>query len=254
MPKADFSETQVNFYTPVGSSLEVTEMRARQVDAALREMPEVRYTVTTINSGQAAGKIYARDLRAPGRPQGPASAASTQLAVPLRERLARIPGITVTNIGQTDLGGGKSLQFSIQGTDLGELERLSKTIMRAAARRSPAWSTSTRTLKPDKPTVAIDVRRDAASDVGLNVNMLANTLRTLVAGTHGRQLARARRRELRRQRAPRAGEPRTRSATCSACRSTSPPAADGSPRVGAAVAGGRRERRRPARTRSTGAT
>jgi HAE1 family hydrophobic/amphiphilic exporter-1 len=38
------------------------------------------------------------------------------------------------------------------------------------------------TLKPDKPTVAIDVRRDAAADLGLNVNSLATTLRTLVAG------------------------------------------------------------------------
>ena len=58
VPKADFSETQLNFYTPVGSSLELTEARAKQIDAALRELPEVRYTVTTINSGQAAGKIY----------------------------------------------------------------------------------------------------------------------------------------------------------------------------------------------------
>ena len=58
IPKADFSETQINFYTPVGSSLELTETRARQIDAVLREMPEVKHTVTTINSGQAAGKIY----------------------------------------------------------------------------------------------------------------------------------------------------------------------------------------------------
>ena len=58
VPKADFSETTINFYTPVGSSLEMTEARARQVDAALRELPEVRYTVTTINSGNAAGKIF----------------------------------------------------------------------------------------------------------------------------------------------------------------------------------------------------
>ena len=35
------------------------------------------------------------------------------------------------------------------------------------------------TLKPDKPTVAINVRREAAADVGLNVNALAGTLRTL---------------------------------------------------------------------------
>ena len=181
VPKADFSETQINYYTPVGSSLEVTEMRAKQVDAALREMPEVRYTVTTINSGQAAGKIYAATyVRLADRKDRTRSV--TEMAVPLREKLARIPGITVTNIGQTDLGGGKSLQFSIQGTDLGELERLSKTIT-ARLHEIPGLVDLDTTLKPDKPTVAIEVKRDAASDAGLNVNMLANALRTLVAGT-----------------------------------------------------------------------
>ena len=181
VPKADFSETQINYYTPVGSSLEVTEMRAKQVDAALREMPEVRYTVTTINSGQAAGKIYAATyVRLADRKDRTRSV--TEMAVPLREKLARIPGITVTNIGQTDLGGGKSLQFSIQGTDLGELERLSKTIT-LKMREIPGLVDLDTTLKPDKPTVAIEVKRDAASDAGLNVTMLANALRTLVAGT-----------------------------------------------------------------------
>ena len=37
VPKADFSETSLNFYTPVGSSLEATEAKARQVDAILRD-------------------------------------------------------------------------------------------------------------------------------------------------------------------------------------------------------------------------
>ena len=181
VPKADFSETQVNFYTPVGSSLEVTEMRAKQVDAALRELPEVRYTVTTINSGQAAGKIYATTyLRLVDRKDRQRSV--VDMAVPMRERLARIPGITVTNIGQTDLGGGKSLQFSIQGSDLDELERLSKSIT-ARLTKIPGLVDLDTTLKPNKPTIAIEVKRDAASDAGLNVNMLANTLRTLVAGT-----------------------------------------------------------------------
>ena len=180
VPKADLSETQVNFYTPVGSSLEVTEMRARQVDAALREFPEVRYTVTTINSGFAAGKIYASTyVRLLDRKDRQRSI--VQLTAPIRERLSRIPGITVTNIGQTDLGGGKSLQFSIQGTDLNELARLSQTITAKLA-EIPGLVDLDSTLKPDKPTVAIEVRRDAAADAGLNVNALAGTLRTLVAG------------------------------------------------------------------------
>ncbi len=110
VPKADFSETQINFYTPVGSSLEVTEMRARQVDAALRELPEVRHTVTTINSGFAAGKIYGSVyVRLVDRKDRARSIA--ELTPAFRERLDRIPGITVTNIGVTDLGGSKSIVF-----------------------------------------------------------------------------------------------------------------------------------------------
>jgi len=181
VPKADFSETLINFYTPVGSSLELTEARAKQVDAALRELPEVKYTVTTINSGQAAGKIYAavyvRLVDRKDRTRG-----IGELVVPMRERLARIPGITVTNIGTTDLGGGKSLQFSVQGPDLAELERLSRLITPKLT-AIPGLVDLDSTLKPDKPTVAIDVKRDAASDAGLNVNMLATSLRTMVAGT-----------------------------------------------------------------------
>ncbi len=180
VPKADFSETGVSFYTPVGSSLEVTEERAKQVDAALRELPEVRYTVTTINSGFTQGKIYASVyVRLVDRKNRARSVA--ELALPMRERMARIPGITITNIGVTDLGGNKSLQFSVQGTDLAELEKLSRQIT-AKLSAIPGLVDLDSTLKPNKPTIAIEVKRDAAADLGLNVNALASALRTLVAG------------------------------------------------------------------------
>ncbi|MCV2423140.1 efflux RND transporter permease subunit [Paucibacter sp. DJ2R-2] len=181
VPKADLSETQINFYTPVGSALEVTEARAKQIDALLRELPEVRYTVATINSGFAAGKIYgAIYVRLVDRKDRQRSVAD--LAEPMRQRLATVPGITVTNIGQTDLGGGKSLQFSIQGSDLGELERISKQVV-ARLQKIPGLVDLDTTLKPNKPTVSVEVKRDVAADAGLNVNALAGTLRTLLAGT-----------------------------------------------------------------------
>jgi HAE1 family hydrophobic/amphiphilic exporter-1 len=57
VPKADFSETSISFYTPVGSSLENTEAKSKQVEAIVREFPEVRYTLATVNTGNANGKI-----------------------------------------------------------------------------------------------------------------------------------------------------------------------------------------------------
>jgi len=59
VPSADFSETWLNFYTPMGSSIEVTEAKVKQVEGILRSYPEVDYSLATLNTGSAAGKSYA---------------------------------------------------------------------------------------------------------------------------------------------------------------------------------------------------
>jgi len=181
VPKADFSETSLNFHTPVGSSLEATEAKARQVEAIIREFPEVRYTVATINTGNAQGKIYASMyVRLVDRKDR--SRSVEEMAGVLRERLRQVPGITVTHAGLLDMvGGNKQIEFSLQGPDLKELERLSQLVT-GRIRDVPGLVDVDSSVKPDKPVVAVDVRRDAASDLGLSVAQIAGSLRTLVAG------------------------------------------------------------------------
>ncbi|MDB5859478.1 MAG: AcrB/AcrD/AcrF family protein, partial [Ramlibacter sp.] len=181
VPKADFSETSISFYTPVGSSLELTEAKARQVEAIVREFPEVRYTVATINTGNAAGKIYASlYVRMVDRKER--SRSVDQMASVLRERLKQVPGITVTHAGLLDaVGGNKQIEFSLQGPDLKELERLSRLVMERI-RGIPGLVDLDSSVKPDKPTISIAIRREAASDLGLGVAQVAGALRTLVAG------------------------------------------------------------------------
>lgn len=181
VPKADYSETSVSFYTPVGSSLELTESKARQVETIIREFPEVRYTLATINTGAAQGKIYASVyVRLVDRKDRNRSV--DQMSSVLRERLKQVPGVTVTHAGLTDsVGGNKSIEFSLQGPDLKELERLSRLVTERI-RTIPGLVDLDSSVKPDKPTVAIQVKRDAASDLGLSVAQIAGSLRTLVAG------------------------------------------------------------------------
>ena len=181
VPKADFSETTVNFYTPPGSSLELTETKARQVDAILRELPEVRYTLTTINSGNAAGKNYANVyVRLVDRRQRQRSV--DQMSAVLRERLRQVPGITVTHVGLLDaVGGNKQIEFSLQGGDLRELERLT-TLVTEKIRPIPGLVDLDTSMKARKPTIEVEVHREAASDLGLGVAQMGASLRTLVAG------------------------------------------------------------------------
>jgi HAE1 family hydrophobic/amphiphilic exporter-1 len=181
VPKADFSETSLNFYTPVGSSVEATEAKARQVDAIVRSFPEVRYTVATLNSGNAQGKMYASlYIRLVDRKNRSRSA--DEMAAVLRERLKQVPGITVTHVGLLDtVGGNKQIEFSIQGSDLKELERLSKEVTARLA-GIPGLVDLDSSVKPDKPTLEVDVKREAASDLGFSAAQVAGALRTLVAG------------------------------------------------------------------------
>ncbi len=181
VPKADYSETLVNFYTPVGSSLELTEAKTRQVEAIIREQPEVLYTVSTINTGQVLGRntvqVYVRLVDRNQRRLN-----VDQMSVPLRQRLAAVPGITVTHVGLLDaVGAGKPLQVSLQGTDLRELQRLTATLL-PKLNAVPGLVDLDTSSKPNKPEVSIVVKRDAASDLGLGVGTITAALRALVAG------------------------------------------------------------------------
>jgi hydrophobic/amphiphilic exporter-1 (mainly G- bacteria), HAE1 family len=181
VPKADFSETSISFYTPVGSSLEVTEAKARQVEAITREFPEVNYTLSTINTGAALGKNYASlYVRLVDRNQR--SRSVDQMSDVLRQRLQQVPGITVTHVGLLDaVGGNKQVEFSLQGPDLKELERLARLVSEKI-RGIPGLVDLDSSVKPDKPLIDVAVKRDAASDLGLSVAQIGGSLRTLIAG------------------------------------------------------------------------
>jgi len=181
VPKADYSETSVIFYTPTGSSIEVTEERARQVDALLRQQPEVKYTLTTINSGQVQGRNYATVYaRLVDRQQRQRNV--DQMSEPLREQLRAIPGITVTHVGLLDgVSGQKPLSLSIQGPDLQELQRLSDQLVAEMA-RIPGLIDLDSSLKTSKPTLSVQIDRQAAADAGLGVGQITSHLRTLLEG------------------------------------------------------------------------
>ncbi|PUE09982.1 efflux RND transporter permease subunit [Limnohabitans sp. T6-20] len=181
VPKADFSETTVNFQTPVGSSLEATEAKSRQVEAIIREFPEVRYTLATINTGNALGKnstsIYIRLIDRKDRQRN-----VDEMSGILRDRLSKVPGITVTHVGLLDsVGGNKQVEFSLQGPDQRELERLALGVM-DKVRSIPGLVDLDSSVKANKPTIRVELLRDSASDLGLGTGQIAGPLRTLVAG------------------------------------------------------------------------
>jgi len=182
VPQADLGEQVVSLETPAGSSLEYTEAKLKQVDIAVREFPEIDYTYGTVNTGYANGKnlasLYLRYKPLKQRKRSPAD-----LAQPIRDRLASIPGILVSINIPGGPGGGvqKQLQLSLQGRDMEMLDRISQDVMRRATAISGLVDLD-RNLKAAKPMLSVRLRRDAASDLGLGTAVVAQSLRALFAG------------------------------------------------------------------------
>ena len=181
VPEPDLSELQVQFKTPVGSSLELTDAKARQAEAALREFPEVSYTYATINTGFAQGKnrvnIFVQLV-----PRQGAQALAERPHQPMRERLSRIAGIELQQIGAyKTVSSGKPLQVSLLGQDRKVLAELAEQAM-AAMRTVPGAVDVESSDEAAKPQVVVELKRELASDLGIGVGQVAATLRPLLAG------------------------------------------------------------------------
>jgi HAE1 family hydrophobic/amphiphilic exporter-1 len=137
--------------------------------------------LSTINTGNAQGKMYAsiyiRMVDRKARKRG-----IEEISTLLRERLRHVPGITVTHIGLFDsVGGSKQITFSVIGSDIQTLERIAQSAL-PKLRAIPGLVDLDSSMKPNKPTLQLQVNREAASDLGLSVAQIGNSLRTLVAG------------------------------------------------------------------------
>ncbi|HZS81090.1 MAG TPA: efflux RND transporter permease subunit, partial [Herbaspirillum sp.] len=182
VPQADYSETGVTFYTPVGSSLELTETKVHQVETVLRQFSEVVDIYSTVNTGYAQGKNYAVVfIRL--KPHEQRRLSMAQLSPLLRARLTQIAGITVTHVGTLDGIGGdsKQVRFSLLGQNLDQLARLSDEVQ-ARLRAIPGVVDLDSSMKAQKPTIAIEPRRELGADLGIGVAQIGNALRPLLAG------------------------------------------------------------------------
>ncbi|MDO8330257.1 MAG: efflux RND transporter permease subunit [Fluviicoccus sp.] len=182
VPEPDLSEIGVEFETAVDASLEYTTAKAQQVEKLIRSYPEVITTYATINGhGQGRNAAFIRVALKPKQQRTLSQKALTRV---FRQRLAMVAGITVTSVAASKeavSGGLKPIMLSVQGADLKELQRISDQLL-AGMQKIPGLVDVETSLKATKPTVAVELDRDAASDAGLSVGQVGQALRPLLAG------------------------------------------------------------------------
>jgi len=172
VPEADQSFISLRLNTPVGSSLEYTDSKVRQVEDVLKAIPEVALTMTTI--GTEEGRNYARvNLKLVDREQRARSQKEIEKAI--RAELQPIPGIALT------IGFGGAVWVNLLGPDPATMTQL---ITEFAAKVAKVKGIADLEIseKAAAPALAIRLNNDAAADLGISVQQVGSTVRPLLAG------------------------------------------------------------------------
>jgi HAE1 family hydrophobic/amphiphilic exporter-1 len=184
LPVDDQSYFEVTVRTPPGSSLDGTEQAMNQVEAKLKQLPGLKYLLTTVGADIQKrvdrGSIIVQLVQPEER-----TLSQQQLMEQARGLIGNISKDLVVGVQLPALiSGGASdrdYQFYIQGPDLVQLEKYSKAIM-AKLNEVPGVADIDTSYEPGKPELRVEINRDKAADLNVNVNSIASALRTLVAG------------------------------------------------------------------------
>lgn len=179
MPDYNRGEYQISFKGTPGSTLRQTGDRAHEVIARLRAIPDVQYTYTTIGEAGTTfrpvteGVTYVKLKSHTGK-------SFSEVLREARTAIEQVPGFTY---GLTEAGpfGQKPIQISVLGTDIDEMDRLSRALMAKMA-AIPGVADIETSLEKSKPEVRVTVDRSRASDLGVSVSAISTTLRAALEG------------------------------------------------------------------------
>jgi len=200
----DESEFELGITAREGATLSTMDETMRAVEAELLEVPGITHLLTTVGTWSSAavnnGEIYVQlesiaqrtfSLKRlwhetlAGQPWAAWTGNYSQRDVmqQVRSRLNRFGDlqIAVRNLTSLRQGAPVDIDFMIEGTDIKTLATVSEELRKRVAKLPGIVDTYT-TLRMDKPELHVEIDRERAAALGVEVQEIAETLRISVGG------------------------------------------------------------------------
>ena len=172
IPQTDRGFTQLAVKMPVGSSLERTDAKVRQIEAIVLAIPEVQHVSTWVGG---AGQRHQAWLNIRLTERAERERSQKQVEDAIRDAIAGIPGTDAS------LGFNRPIYIAILGSDAEGLARVA-TEFADKVRKIPGAVDVETSVQDGVPAYAVRLKPGAVRELGLTAQEVSDSLRAYVNG------------------------------------------------------------------------
>lgn len=183
IPPEDQSRFIVRLQSPVDYSVNEVDRMFKQAEDYIKSLPEV----TTVFYAQGFGltrEVNKAAMFIGLKPKAERGKSQEQVKAEVRKKLKLIPGLKASAEDVSLIGGGQRMvpiQYSIRGRDLSELETYTRQVVNEFSKLPGIVDVDT-SLETGKPEVRVFIDRDKASDLGVEIATIAESVNFLIGG------------------------------------------------------------------------
>ncbi|HAH04920.1 MAG TPA: AcrB/AcrD/AcrF family protein [Elusimicrobia bacterium] len=183
IPPDDSGEFEVRFKAPEGSSLKATDAILEQIEAEVRRLPDITSIMTSIGEGEGSNVndavLYVRlkDYRVRDYDQ-------FEVMAMARHALAKYDTLRLSVAPIAHMSGGfknAEVNYFVAGPDLELLRQYSDAIVQGL-KAVPGLVDVDTSLVFAKPEIKVRINRDRAHELGVKIEDVAMSLRSMVSG------------------------------------------------------------------------
>lgn len=197
-PEEDTGDVRVTVNLPLGTRLEETDKVARRIEEIFQtQVPEATYIyVRSGESSRGAGRVmggasgtHVAQAGAKLVPKNDRKRTVQEVGQAIRAQIRKIPGVMKVDVSTGNPigrmiagGGGKAIQVEVVGHSFEDTNAVAEKI-KGIMEKIPGAEDASISREIDRPELRISVDREKAAVLGLNMNTIANSLKTYVEGS-----------------------------------------------------------------------
>ncbi|GGY07682.1 efflux RND transporter permease subunit [Paludibacterium paludis] len=185
MPRQDSGQFVLTYKTAPGSTLEYTTSKGRELEVLVRAIPEVKSISLSVGNGNMSSTASEGELEVDVGTKDSRKRSLFALMDDARKNVGKVAGVEVSSIRENEGGGGggggKPVYVALRGSDITELARAADIVSNKLAGIKGVKEIQSSLTDAD-PALSIDVKRDDAASLGIDLSRVGTTLQTMLAG------------------------------------------------------------------------